>query len=126
MGAYEITAVNPQARDWNSTKGGPMKGYRVTMRDEAGQETTNVEWSRKVTSPPPSVGQSVEGLIDMAAQYGPKFKQQSNSGGGGGYQKSPEERAAIQRMHDQDMALRAVDLAVKLGVAQPTTSAELF
>ena len=41
-------------------------------------------------------------------------------------QEDPKRSAAIGRMHDQDMALRAVELATTLGLAKPASTADLF
>lgn len=120
MATYTITAVSDNVRDWSSSKGGTMKAYRVVMRDQAGNETQNVEWSRKESSPPPTVGQQVEGDIDVAAQYGPKFKQANTAGGGGGYRGKPvEERRSIAMQHAQKCAVDVVRLAADLGEWRP-------
>lgn len=128
MPAYTITAVAPNPRDWNSTQGGPMKGYRVTMRDAQGQEMQNVEWSRKVTSAAPTVGQQVEGTIDTSGQYGPKFKaaQQGGGFGGGGFRpRDPAERKSIEMMHAQKCAVDALRLAAEHGEYKPPKASDV-
>jgi hypothetical protein len=108
--AYTITAVNDQVRDWQSQQGGPMKGYRVTLRNADGREMANVEWSRKANSPAPQVGQTVDGTVDTSGQYGPKFKAAMAGGGGGGFSrsKSPEERRSIAMQASQKVAVEIV------------------
>lgn len=77
---YTIKAVNPEVRTY-TTKFGDMASYKVMFNESP----TPVEISQKATTPPPTVGQALEGTIDMSGQYGPKFKkeyaQQGNFGG---------------------------------------------
>jgi hypothetical protein len=108
MPVYEIAAVGNTVRDWESTKGGPMKSYRVELKDAANILTSNVEWARKATSPPPTIGQKVDGTIDTSGEYGPKFKSTPSSGfsgGGGPRPRDPKESAQIIQQHSQRMAL---------------------
>lgn len=114
--AYTVIAVSNETRPWTSQKGGPMVSYRVHLKDTAGQVSENVELSQKTATPAPQPGQLLEGNIDNG-EYGLKFKkafQQQNGPRG----RSPQESAAITRQHSQDMALRAIDLGVSLGVVK--------
>lgn len=125
MPVYTITAVGDQVRDWDATKGGPMKSYRVTLRNAEGNELANVEWARKATSPKPEVGQSVDGDVDTSGQYGPKLKlaqQQQGGRGGGGGGRSPEESRRIVRQHSQNMALKYAALRLEDGDLPPRFS----
>jgi hypothetical protein len=111
MPVYEITGVAEAVRDWNSPLGGQMRGYRIDLKGADGSEELLVEWSRKVASPAPTVGMQVEGVVKQG-QYGKKFKKsQAISGSGGGrFEEDPKRSARIQRMHSQDMAMRAMAL----------------
>lgn len=112
MPTFEIMVVGDQIREWSSERGGPMKSYRVGLRDEQGQSTPNVEWARKATSPPPVAGQKIEGTLDTSGQYGPKFKATPSSSFGGGRGRDPKESAQIVRQHSQEMALMYAALRV--------------
>ena len=125
MPSYTIAAVSPEVRDWSSQKGGPMRSYRVTLRNAQGQELANVEWARKQSSPPPAVGQTVEGDVDTSGQYGPKFKalQQGGGGGGGGgggRPRDPAERRSIAMQASQKVAVDAVKAVVDAKLWSPT------
>lgn len=117
MPSFEITYVSDKIRPWDSTKGGPMKSYRVEVRDEQGTLIPNVEWARKADSPPPAVGQKLEGTLDTSGQYGPKFKAAQTGGGsgGGGRPRDPAERRSIQMQHAQKCAVEALRLAAQFG-----------
>lgn len=120
---YEVVAVSDTVRDWDSTKGGPMKGYRVHLKGEDGGIVANCEWSRKQTSPAPTVGQKLYGDIDLEAQYGPKFKQAQQGGGGGGgsYGKSPGEQRMIAMQASHKVAVDVTRIAVDAGLWKPET-----
>jgi hypothetical protein len=121
MPSYTITAVQPEPRAWNSTKGGPMLSYRVTLRNEQGAEKPNVEWARKATSPAPAVGQTIEGTVEDG-QYGPKFKaaqQMGGGGGGGGRPRDPAERRSIAMQASQKVAVDAVRACLDSGLWKP-------
>jgi hypothetical protein len=115
MPVYTVTHVNDQSREYTD-KFGPKKSWKMTLKDSAGAESTNVEWSRKPDSPGPTVGQELEGDIrteTIDTRNGPmqvrKFKkaQTGGGGGGGGFRpRDPRETAAIQRQHSQEMAVR--------------------
>jgi hypothetical protein len=124
--AYTVTAVSDNVRQWTAKQGGPMNSYRVNLKDAQGVETQNVEWARKVTSDPPTVGETVEGNIDNT-DYGLKLKPAFSPGGGGGggpRGKSPQESAAIQRMHLQKTAPQWIELFLTIGVIEQPTSKE--
>lgn len=130
MATYEITAVAPKARDWDSSKGGPMKAYRVTLRNSEGREMQNVEWSRKATSPAPAVGEKVDGTVDTSGQYGPKFtaeRKMTFSGGGGGVgrPRDPAERHSIEMQSSLTRGVETVRLAIDAGVFKPTNVADV-
>lgn len=105
MPAFEITLVSDKIRPWDSTKGGPMKSYRIQVKDEQGNITDNVEWARKADSPAPAVGQKIEGTLDTSGEYGPKFKATPTSSFGGRGGRSPQERAEIIQQHSHKVAL---------------------
>ena len=108
-----------------STDHGEMQVVKLTLDD--GKDTVNAEWFTKITTPLPAPGSQIAGELSDSP-YGRKFKKAAAGGfgGGGPRPEDPKRAAAIQRMHDQDMALRAVELALTAGVAKVTTSAELF
>jgi hypothetical protein len=117
--SYTITGVAEQVRDWNSAQGGAMKAYRIDLRGDDGTEELLVEWSRKATSPPPIVGQPVEGQIEQG-QYGKKFKK-APAGGflSGPRPEDPKRAKRIMRQHSQDMAMRALTHAFAFGLVDP-------
>lgn len=110
MPQYTITAVSPNVRDWDAKQGGPMKSYRVHLKDAQGTVVQNVEWSRRASSPPPEVGQTVEGELEDKGQYGLKLRVTQRGGGGGSRGRDPKERAEIRRQHAQTTALRWAEL----------------
>lgn len=119
MPTYTVVAVSDNVRDWSSTKGGPMKGYRVTLRNADGREMENVEWSRKATTPAPEAGLKVEGTVDTSGPYGAKFKQAQQGGGfggGGRGPRDPAERRSIEMQASQKVAVDAARLAIETGV----------
>lgn len=123
---FTITSVQDNPRMWQSSKGGPMLSYKINVEDDQKFATPFVEWARKESSPAPIVGQKIEGSLELT-DYGHKFKAaQSPNGFGGSRPEDPKKAAAIGRMHDQDMSLRTVEIASKLGLVAPTTTAELF
>lgn len=116
MATYTITAVSPNVRDWTASQGGAMKEYRVHLRDGQDKLVQNVEWSRKASSPAPTVGQQIEGELQDKGQYGFKLKV-APGGRGGGYGPRPEDpkrAATITRQHSQGMALQYFALAGKV------------
>lgn len=104
MPAYTVLEVDPNVRDWQSQAGGPMKAYRIKLRDPEGKEIPLVEWSRKTNSPAPTVGETVEGTLESTS-FGTKFKKAQTNGFGGGRPRDPKESARIIRQHSQQMAL---------------------
>lgn len=130
MPTYKIGNVRENPREWQSQAGGPMLGYRMDMQDQAtGEVTQNVEWSRKPTSAPPAAGQTVEGTIDTAAKYGPKFKQmqqQGGRGGGGGYRpRDPAENRSIAMQHAQKCAVTVLEVAAAHGDYHPPNASDV-
>jgi hypothetical protein len=127
MANYRVTAVSDRVRDWASEKGGLMRSYRVTLADEATGETIgNCEWARKVSSPPPAVGESVEGDVDHSGQYGPKFKAAARpAGGGGGRPRDPAERRSIAMQHAQKCAVTVLEVAAAHGDYKPPNASDV-
>jgi hypothetical protein len=114
MPSYTITAVSDTVRDWSTKAGVPWKSYRVTLRNEAGAEKTNVEDSRAATDAPPKVGEVVEGTVENREQFGPKLNRPRKGfgGGGGGWKpKPPEERRSIAMQHAQKCAASVLAVA---------------
>ncbi len=125
---FTITAVSPNPRQWNSTKGGPMLSYRIDLDGPDGP-VAGVEWARKATSVAPTVGQQLDGTIDTSGSYGPKFKQApaGGFGGGGPRVEDPKRAATILRQHSQDMSLRYAAIRQAQGKLPDTFSpADLF
>lgn len=82
MATFTITSVNPQTRQYD-TKFGPMVSYQLMLTNPDGTPVPQaVEVSQKTTTPAPAVGGTLEGMIDMSGQYGPKFKKDFQGGGG--------------------------------------------
>ncbi|HEX6024385.1 MAG TPA: hypothetical protein VFZ00_20520 [Solirubrobacter sp.] len=126
MPAYEIVQVGENPRTWHATQGGEMRAYRLTLRNADGREMQNVEWSRKVTSPAPTVGQKVEGTVDTSGSHGPKFKMAPTSSySGGGKTRDPAERKAIAMQASQKVAVDAARLAIDAGVLKPTSQQDV-
>lgn len=72
MSVFEVVAVEPEARPWNSKHGSSFLSYTVSLRNEQ-DEVRRAEWSRKDTSPAPRVGELVDGHMEPG-NYGLKFK----------------------------------------------------
>lgn len=129
MPTYTITAVSPTARDWNSTQGGPMKAYRVTLRNAEGREMPNVEWSRKATSPAPTAGQEIDANVDTSGTHGPKLKlipkATFTGGGGGGRPRDPAERHSIEMQSSLTRGVETVRIAIDAGVFKPANVADV-
>lgn len=128
MPMFKVTHVQEQTRPWESTKGGPMVSYRITLRDANGDEHPNVEWARKASSAPPKVDEVLDGTLDTTGQYGPKFKSTPSAsfgGGGGSRGKDPKERAEIRRQNAQAQALRYMEIKVGLGLIKDFKPSEL-
>lgn len=109
---FKVVGVEEGHRTWQSKQGGEMYSYAIEIADQNGQ-THQVEWSRKPTSPAPTVGTDLEGHIEASGNnYPDKFKQAQGSGGGGygggGRGNDPETIARISRSHSQEMALRMI------------------
>jgi hypothetical protein len=122
MPAYTVTAVGDNVREWKAQNGTiPMKSYRVSLKDGAGTDLENVEWSRKAESPAPTVGQSIDATIDMreGTTYGPKLTLEQRGGGGFGRAKPPEERRSIAMQHAQKCAVTLLELAASHGEYKP-------
>lgn len=76
---YTIKAVSPETRTYQ-TQYGDMVSYRVKFEET--DDNTIVEVSQKASTPAPTVGQVLNGTIDMSSKFGPKFKKEYSQGGG--------------------------------------------
>jgi hypothetical protein len=120
---YTITAVSDQVRDWNTKKGDPWKSYRVTLRNERGDEKPNVEVSRAASDDAPKVNEVVDGTVENREQYGPKLNTPRRGGGGGGWKpKPPEERRSIAMQHAQKCAVTILEVAAAHGDYKPPSA----
>jgi hypothetical protein len=111
MPDFTIVAVSDRTRTWGDPPNGPFVSYRVDLKGTDGQTVAGAEWSRKQSSPAPTVGETVSGTLDMEAKFGPKFKQQAafqGRGGGGPRPEDPKRAATILRQHSQEMSLRYI------------------
>lgn len=127
MPTYEIVNVQSLVRDWESTKGGPMKSYRIDLKDEAGESKSSVEWARKATSPPPTVGEKLDGTIEHT-DFGLKIKVSPSGGfgGGGPRPRDPKESRRIAIQHGQKCAVDILRLAHDVGAWEhPSTVGEV-
>lgn len=130
MATYTIRSVG-DPREWSSQKfGGRFYAYPVDLEDENGHLQIGVEWSRKVESDAPKVGDRVAGHIE-SGQHGDKLKvdwdamkelgsggSPARSGGSSGKREwkpesvyDPEKTARITRSHAQKVA---VDLVARM------------
>lgn len=123
MPSYTIREVIGQPNAWSSQKGGPMLSYSLDVTGDDGF-TGQVELNQKQATPPPTVGQVVEGTLDKSnPKYAPKLKKtppQSFGGGGqrsGGGGKSKADQDSIERA----VAYKgAVDLVAAMATDQTT------
>jgi hypothetical protein len=118
MPDFEIVAVSDRTRTWGDPPNGPFVSYRVDLKGTDGQTVQGAEWSRKQSSPPPTVGQQVSGTLDLEAKFGPKFKQQAafqGRGGGGPRPEDPKKAAHIARMHAQGVAVEHARVLATIG-----------
>lgn len=76
---YTIKAVSPDTRSY-STQYGDMVSYRIKFEET--DDNTIIELGQKASTPAPTVGQVLNGTIDMSSKFGPKFKKEYNQGGG--------------------------------------------
>lgn len=125
---YEIVEVGAP-REWASEKYDTRyNAYPLSLKDSTGQVHLAVEWSRKLDSKAPTVGDKIAGDI-QGGQHGNKLKVDYDAtkelhGGSTGSasapgrsrpyeresQRDPERSARILRQHSQDMALRCYEL----------------
>lgn len=114
-------------REWNGQHGS-MVTYKVELEQLEGVHELN----QKPETPEPNVGESIFADVLPPNKEGflPRLKkkqQQGGFGGGGWGGKSPEEQRKIQRQHSQEMAIRALTLAVQLGViAKPPENSAAY
>lgn len=123
------TVVDASQKKALDGKHGPMQVIALELQDDLAGAPKAAEWFTKASTPLPAVGERLEGDVTQG-EYGLKFKKAQaafNGGGGGGPRpEDPKRAAAIQRMHDQHMALRAVELASRLELVAAKDTAELF
>jgi hypothetical protein len=96
-----------------STQHGEFVSYRIELEGPG-----EAELVQKPTTPVPEVGQSVFGeLVPGKEGFPPKLKKaQQAKGSWSPSKRDPAEVKAIQRQHSQEMALRAVNIALAHGV----------
>lgn len=108
---------------------GPMQVIAMNLQTPAMDEAVWVEWFTQASTPLPADGSTLEGALTRD-QYGWKFKKaaQSNSGGGqrGSFKEDPAKTVRILRQHSQHMSLKAVELAIGLGIQAKPESFEDF
>lgn len=123
MPTYTVSAVGDNVRDWSFKNGTPMKAYRVTLRNDAGRELANVEWSKGASEPAPKVGDTTpaEASVDQSGSYGPKLILPKRKGGGGGFKDSPETRRSIAMQSSTARAVEMVRITVDVGLWRPET-----
>jgi hypothetical protein len=114
MPSFTVLAVDGKVRDWQSEHG-TMRAYKINLRGQDGTEHT-AEWSRKLSSAAPEVGQTLEGEI-VQGQYGARFKK-TQAGGGGSreYKADPAKQRAIAMEAAQKVAVDILRLAMDQGV----------
>ena len=123
MATFTVTAVDTKVRDWQSEHG-TMRAYKIKLKDAAGTEQV-AEWSRKLSSPAPEAGQTVEGEI-VQGQYGARFKKTQSAGGLGPRPEDPKRAARILRQHSQDMAMRVISIAYTTAQLEAMEPRDLF
>jgi len=139
MPTFKITKVHDEVRDWDSTKGGKMRSYRIDL-EGPDVPRDRIELAQKVETAAPTVGQTLEGVINERTYGDPpkkdyKFQKAQAGGGGGGRSWKPRpddspvvyaaRQAAILRQHSQDMGLRVMELADRSGVTPTQIMEEL-
>lgn len=123
MSTYTVVMVAPNPRQWESKHGAQMVSYRMTLKNHQGREMGNVEWSRKADSPAPTIGQRLDGTVEIREQYGPKFTPEPTMKTGGGWRSKPaEERRSIAMQHAQKCAVSILELAASQGAYKPETA----
>jgi hypothetical protein len=105
MPDFVVTAVKG-SEPWSNDKG-QFIGYLLTVRTAEGREI-DANINRKPTSAPPVVGETIDANLQPSSNphFPPLLKANFSGGGGQGGGRSPEQTAAIQRQHSQEMALR--------------------
>lgn len=144
---YEIVEVGAP-REWASEKyGSRYNAYPLSLKDSEGKVHLAVEWSRKLDSKAPTIGDKIAGDI-QGGQHGNKLKvdydatKELHGGSTGGgdtrsstttrpyqpeSQRDPERSARILRQHSQDMSLRYYELlGEKADLGQIFATADQF
>ena len=95
MPNYTVTEIG-STREYE-TKFGPMKSYKITIKGDDGFDGI-AEVSQKTTTPPPTVGQVIEGDLDQSnPKYAPKLKKAQKAQGGPPRGKSKQDEESIAR-----------------------------
>lgn len=71
---YTVTAVGKTPQPYE-TKYGTKLAYRLRFKETG---DTIISLGQKQTTPAPSIGDRLEGTVDMSAPYGPKFTKDFN------------------------------------------------
>lgn len=107
MSLYTIREIIGTPNAWSSQKGGPMLSYSLDVTGDDGF-TGQVELNQKQSTPPPTVGQVVDGTLDKSnSKYAPKLKKTPPQGGGVGGG-GPRSGGGGKSKADQDSIERAV------------------
>lgn len=116
MPQFTVESVE-RTRDWGEgSQYGPKRSYymRVTGHDAV------VELAQKLNTPPPTVGQVIEGTLEPAqGDYPRKLKkaqQQNGFGGGGPRPEDPARSRRIVRQHSQSTAVDIIAVALGIGI----------
>jgi len=144
MPLWVIESVGDNPRSWSGSKGGTNLSYRVKVKSKDGSKQpprdsdtyANVELVQKESTAAPTVGQEIEGTVDLRPwetkdgekKEDLKFNKPRGAGYGGGgggraWKPRPDDsplvyvsrQAMIGTQHSQDMALRVLELAQRLG-----------
>lgn len=107
MSEFTVIEVLPEKREFD-TRYGPMVAHKVKIEGEQGSGL--VEIKQKPETPPPTMGQTLQGEIMQKPGFTPEFKKDKpaysgQSNGGGSRPRDPKETAAIVRQHSQHMAI---------------------
>jgi hypothetical protein len=126
---FTVLEVKPGYDDWEDNFGGENRQYTLELQEIEGV----VQHSRRRTSNAPQVGETIWGHLEPSGgTYPPKLKrdqggpdqpagapqgsaQRSSGGQRRSSGRSPDDTAAIQRQHSQEMALRFCEVQARLG-----------
>ncbi len=125
MAQYTVLSAR-KVKDVDDRGYGPMQSIALELVGPDGV-TVEAEWFTKRQTGVPSPSSSLEGDV-TEGPYGMKFKKAASvgySGGGGPRPEDPKKSAAIQRMASQKAAIQVVEIATKMGFADPSVSASI-